>query len=44
MFQLFGRKACGILASQPGIKPAHPALKGRILTTELPGKSPDSLN
>ena len=44
MFQLFGRKACGILASQPGIKPAYPALKGRILTTELPGKSPDSLN
>ena len=44
MFQLFGHKACGILASQPGIEPAHPALKGRILTTGLPGKSPDSLN
>ena len=44
MFQLFGRKAWGILASQPGIEPAQPALKGRILTAGLPGKSPDSLN
>ena len=30
---------CGILAPWPGIEPTLPALKGRVLTTELPGKS-----
>ena len=40
-FQLwfFGQKACGILASQPGMEPATPALKGEILTTGPQGKS-----
>ena len=37
MFQVFGHEACGILASQPGIKPALPALEGDVLTTGLPG-------
>ena len=36
---VFGRKACGILAPPPGIKPASPALEGEVLTTGLPGKS-----
>ena len=31
--------ACGILAPQPGIKPASPALQGGFLTVP-PGKSP----
>ena len=35
----FGHEACGILTSQPGIKPAPPALEGEVLTTRLPGKS-----
>ena len=39
-FGFFGHEACGILASQPGIKPAPPALEGEVLTTGLPGKSP----
>ena len=30
--------ACRILAHQPGIKPACPALEGKVLTTELPGQ------
>ena len=32
MFQFFGREACRILAPQPGIKLATPALKGKVLT------------
>ena len=40
MFWFFGREACGILAPRPGIKPALPALEGKVLTTGLPGKSP----
>ena len=36
---VFGRKACGILAPQPGIEPAPPALEGEVLTTGPPGKS-----
>ena len=40
VFWLFGHKACGTLASQPGIEPVHPALEGRVLTTGPPGKSP----
>ena len=31
--------ACGTLVPQPGIKPASPALEGRVLTTGLLGKS-----
>ena len=34
--------ACGILVSQPGIKPASPALEGGFLTTGPPGKFPGS--
>ena len=40
MFLVFGHQACGILAPQLGIKPAPPALEGKVLTTGLPGKSP----
>ena len=35
----FGHEACGILVPWPGIKLAHPALEGEIVTTGLPGKS-----
>ena len=35
-----GQEAWGILAPRPGIKPALPALEDKVLTTELPGKSP----
>ena len=31
--------ACGILVPRPGMEPASPALEGRFLTTEPPGKS-----
>ena len=37
--RFFGHKACGILAPQPGIEPAPPALEGEILTAGPPGKS-----
>ena len=37
----FGHKACGILASQPGMDPTPPALKGEVLTIGSPGKSLD---
>ena len=40
MFYFFGHKACGILAPQPGIKPASSPLEGEVLTTGPPGKSP----
>ena len=43
MFWFFGPKAFGILARQPGIEPAPPALEGEVLTTGLPGKSLDIL-
>ena len=36
---LFGREACGILVPQPGIEPAPPALKSKVLTTGPLGKS-----
>ena len=36
MFWYFGQEACGILASQVGIRPA---LEGEVLTTGLAGKS-----
>ena len=41
MFCFFDHEACGILAHWPGIEPAPPALKGKVLTTGLkqPGKS-----
>ena len=39
MFWFFGLKACGILDSWPGIKPAHPVLEAEVLTTGPPGKS-----
>ena len=39
MFCFSGHKACGILASWPGIEPTPPALEGEVLTTGLPGKS-----
>ena len=29
--------ACGMLAPQPGIKPTHPALEGKVLNTGLLG-------
>ena len=39
MFWFFGCETCGILAPQPGIEHATPALEGEVLTTGLPGKS-----
>ena len=36
--QFFGHKACGILAPQLKIKPAHPALEDEVLATGPPGK------
>ena len=39
MFWFFGCEPCGILAPQPGIEPAPPALEGEVLTTGPPGKS-----
>ena len=41
MFWFFGPGACGILAPQPGIEPAPPALEGKVLTTGPPEKSQD---
>ena len=37
MFWYFGHEACGILAPQPGIEPAPPALEGKVLTTDRQG-------
>ena len=42
MFWFFGHEAYGISALWPGIKPAPPALEGKVLTTGPPGKSPMS--
>ena len=39
MFWIFGHETRGILAPQPGIEPARPALESEVLTTGLPGKS-----
>ena len=39
MFWIFGPKAPDILAPQPEIKSATPALWGEVLTTGLPAKS-----
>ena len=41
---VFGCEACGILAPQPGIKPAPRALEGEVLTTGLPGKPSKTIN
>ena len=38
MFWSFGHKACEILAPQPGIKLAPPALEDEVLTTGPPRK------
>ena len=40
MFWLFGLEVCGILAPPPGIRPIHPELEGKALTTELASKIP----
>ena len=40
MVWFFDHEACGILAPQPGIKPAPRALEGEVFTTGPPGKSP----
>ena len=42
-FWFFGCEAHGILVPHPGIKPAPPALEGKVLTTGLPRKSHLSL-
>ena len=39
MFWFFGPKACGMLASPPGMEPAPSVLEGKVLTTRPPGKS-----
>ena len=41
MFWFFDRKACGILAPLPGIKPTPLALEGEVLANRPPGKSCD---
>ena len=38
MFWFFGYETLGILACQPGMEPAPPALEGEVLTTGPPGK------
>ena len=38
-FVFFQTQACEILAPQPGIELALPALESEVLTTEPPGKS-----
>ena len=43
MFWSFGHKVCGILAPWPAIEPTTLALEGEVLTTGLPGKSPNIL-
>ena len=39
MFCFFDHKASEILAPQPGIELVPPVLGGKVLTTELSGKS-----
>ena len=36
----FGQESCGILAPQPGIETARPALESEVLTTRPPGTTP----
>ena len=38
----FGHEACVTLVPWPGIKPTPSALEGQVLTTGLPGKSPET--
>ena len=46
MFSVFGWEARGILAAQTGIKPAPPALEGKVHWTarDVPGRFFDSYN
>ena len=44
MFWFFGHEVCQILAPQPGIEPALPALDSEISTTGLRGKSQKALS
>ena len=44
MFWFFGHEVCWILAPQPGIEPALPALESEILTTGLRGRSQKALS
>ena len=39
IYIFFGHKTCEILTPQPRVEDAPPILKGKILTTGLPGKS-----
>ena len=39
MFRFFVSEACDILAPQPGIEPAPPALEGEVVITGPPGRS-----
>ena len=39
MYWFFGLKASRILVPQPGIKPTHPALESKVLTTGPSGMS-----
>ena len=41
-FFFFGHTSCGILAPQPGIEPIPPTLKGKVLTSGPPGRSPNT--
>ena len=41
MFCFYGHEACGILAARPGTEPTPPALEGDVITTGLPGESPE---
>ena len=38
-FSFLVTEACGILVSQPGIKPVPPELEGQVIITGPPGKS-----
>lgn len=42
VFIAFGYSITGTLAPWPGIKARSPAMEGQILTTEWPGKSPQT--
>ena len=39
MFWSFAHEACAILVPGPGIKLNNPALKDKVLTAGIPGKS-----
>ena len=43
LFLFYGHKACVILAPRPGMKPTPSALKGEVVSTVPPGKSPEML-